>query len=106
MSIYAPSRRFDDGGIPNLIDLFGDNHPIKNQRTQDGFKVFDETDSYPGLYSSHFINRISGVPPQEFYYFRTIYDSNTSEYKYDTFIFTRKQALNGTYKEIINKLNR
>ena len=106
MSLYAPSRRFDDGGIPNLIDLFGDNHPIKNQRTQDGFKVFDETDSYPGLYSSHFINRISGVPPQEFYYFRTIYDSNTSEYKYDTFIFTRKQALNGTYKEIINKLNK
>lgn len=103
MSIYAPSRRFDDGGIPNLIDLFGDNHPIYSD------KNFSKSGQYDGLFYEpsklKYVGAANGYTRYDgnFYLPVSTYNQATTEYKYFLIGISQKQAESGIYKEILTK---
>jgi hypothetical protein len=103
MTVYAPSRQVDDGGIGNLIDLFGDSHPI----FQD--KDYVESRDYKGLYKN--INQSTYVGHEKGYVQYTgnyylpisVYNQASTEYKYFLIGVTQQQAKSGIYKKIIEK---
>ncbi|MDZ7897941.1 MAG: hypothetical protein U5N85_07930 [Arcicella sp.] len=103
MLVYAPTRRADDGGASNLIDLFGDNHPVLKN------KDYVESRDYEGLYKninqSKYVGHEKGYVEYTGNYYLPVstYNQTSTEYKYFLIGVTQQQAKSGIYKEIITK---
>ena len=101
MSIYAPARQADDGGASNLIDLFGDSHPMYSD------KRFTKSDFYDGLVYSSAISKnkiIYGTNNvTEYYLPTTAYNVSRAESIYGYITISRKQAESGSYLKLIKK---
>ena len=103
MTFFAPSRQIDDKGISNLIDLFGDNHPIYSD------KNFSKSGQYEGLFYElsklKYVGAANGYTRYDgnFYLPVSTYNQATTEYKYFLIGISEKQAKSGIYKEILTK---
>ena len=104
MSIYAPSRQFDDGGIPNLIDLFGDSHPMYSDNR------FIKSNLYEGLIydkdveNAKYSTMVPGKNSVNMYYLpTTAYDVSKAESVYGYISITRKQAESGLHLKLLKK---